>query len=93
MAQFQVNLRQFEAHMDTVRTEQRLLQDLETLLGQLTGVDVSELWHFRTARCILRCRTICCHRATDFFQEACRAVDGAQSGHVEADRQCVPTAA
>ena len=40
MAQFQVNLRQLEAHMDTVRAEQRLLQDLETLLGQLTCADV-----------------------------------------------------
>lgn len=44
MAQFQVNLRQLEAHMDTVRAEQRLLQDLETLLGQLTCADVSESW-------------------------------------------------
>lgn len=92
MAQFQVNLRQFEAHMDTVRTEQRLLQDLETLLGQLTGVDVSELW-LSDRPCILRCRTICCHRATELFSGGVRAVDGAQSGHVEADRQCVLTAA
>lgn len=70
MAQFQVNLRQFEAHMDTVRTEQRLLQDLETLLGQLTGVDVSELW-LSDRRAFLDAARYAVTERLNFFQEAC----------------------
>ena len=70
MAQFQVSLRQFEAHMDTVRTEQRLLQDLETLLGQLTGVDVSELW-LSDRRAFLDAARYAVTERLSFFQEAC----------------------
>lgn len=70
MAQFQVNLRQLEAHMDTVRAEQRLLQDLETLLGQLTCADVSESW-LSDRRAFLDAAQYAVTERLRFLQDAC----------------------
>lgn len=70
MAQFQVNLRRLEAHMDTVRAEQRLLQDLETLLGQLTCADVSEPW-LSDRRAFLDTARYAVAERLHFLQEAC----------------------
>lgn len=59
-----------DTHMDTVRAEQRLLQDLETLLGQLTCADVSEPW-LSDRRAFLDAAQYAVTERLRFLQDAC----------------------